>query len=163
MQNPRGTVLSAILLFLLAAASARNHVWNDPLALWENVVSRQPHKARSYNYLGSAYKGARQFEKALEQFQRALLYDPELVEAHFNIADIYYQLRLVDRAIERYRYTIDLAPDFEKAHYNLGVIYLERGMKLEAYREFTATLYINPGHGEARMFLRYLDGAMKSR
>ena len=158
MQNHRRVFLSAFLAMLLVTTYARNEVWKAPLVLWEDVTNRQPQKARSYNYLGSAYKSAKLYEKALRQFRRALLYDPELVEAHFNIADIYYQLHWVEQAIEQYKYTINLAPDYEKAHYNIGVIYLERGMKFDAYREFTATLNINPEHEGAKMFLRYLDG-----
>jgi tetratricopeptide (TPR) repeat protein len=44
--------------------------------------------ARAFNNLGNAYFRTRQFEQALTAYKDALEIDPELPEAHFNIAAI---------------------------------------------------------------------------
>jgi tetratricopeptide (TPR) repeat protein len=61
--------------------------------------------------LGACYHALRQPEKAIKEFERALLIQPDHAIAHFNMGVALSDLNQVDRAVEFWKRFIELAPD----------------------------------------------------
>lgn len=77
---PRFPVMAAASLLILAmvpAAAARNLVWRNDLALWQDAAGKSPRKARVQYNLGAAWARAGDIVKAERSFERALVLDPQ--------------------------------------------------------------------------------------
>ncbi|NVM22471.1 MAG: tetratricopeptide repeat protein, partial [Desulfobacterales bacterium] len=64
----------------------RNTLWNDPVAFWQDAVSKAPNHYRSHANLGVSYLDAKQYDRAMKAFQKALaLTPPYPTEIYTNI------------------------------------------------------------------------------
>lgn len=151
----------AIVLVLTGLASARNTIWNDEIALWQDVVEKSPKKARAHNNLGVAYN-----EKALQSYSNKSMLDdaithlsiatqlnPSYAAAHNNLGAAYADKGMTDRAIEHYEIAITLDPSNYKAHFNLGTEYIRMGLHDKGIDEIKICLQINPHFREALIWL----------
>ncbi|MEW6557618.1 MAG: tetratricopeptide repeat protein [Elusimicrobiota bacterium] len=69
-------------------------------------------------YLGLIYKIKKDYNKAIENFNKELVVNPLSVSAYFHLAEIYKAQggnRNVEKAIEYYQKSIELNPNYEKA------------------------------------------------
>lgn len=72
------------------------------------------------------------YDKAAEQYDRAIEADPELTEAQFNKANALYRQQKLDEAIEIYRQAAVQSRDADmvaRAKYNLGNSYFRKGLE----------------------------------
>ncbi|MDR1847592.1 MAG: tetratricopeptide repeat protein [Bacteroidales bacterium] len=66
----------------------------------------------------------KQYELALECFQKVITLKPDLAEAYFTLGSIYGIWRQdYKQALEYYQKAIELKPDYAEAYFNLGVAY----------------------------------------
>ncbi|MBA7497165.1 Photosystem I assembly protein Ycf3 [subsurface metagenome] len=119
---------------------------------------------------GIEYGVAGKFEKAQQEFKKALGVDPfyeeakvclELVEdaleqrikpetALHIFKGVDYGLKgMYDEAIAEYKRAIEINPNYAEAHGNLGVAYAAKGMYDEAIAEYKRAIGINPNYAEA--------------
>ena len=76
----------ALLLGVFAAACiARQLDYRSEIALWESSVRLAPWNARGHNNLGYAYQLAGRTADARREYEAALLFDPRLQKARFNL------------------------------------------------------------------------------
>jgi len=77
---------AAILLGVFAAACiARQLDYRSEITLWESSVRLAPWNARGHNNLGYAYQLAGRAADARREYETALLFDPRLQKARFNL------------------------------------------------------------------------------
>ncbi len=69
--------------------------------------------------------------------------DPDNVDAHVLLANIYVNQGRADRAMKEVSVVLDLQPMSTKGHYLLGLIREKQGQLDEAVREFKRVLYID--------------------
>jgi tetratricopeptide (TPR) repeat protein len=81
----RRVAAAGLLVALGAATSARNRVYRDEVAFWEDVLRKSPGNARAHNNLGYALAERSQAREAEAAFRRALALDPENVRAAVNL------------------------------------------------------------------------------
>jgi tetratricopeptide (TPR) repeat protein len=67
--------------------------------------------------------------------KRALVLDPKLAKAHFQLGTLYAQRGAYQNAVTEYEDTIRLAPDLREAHYRLAGAYRQTGRNELAARE----------------------------
>ena len=87
-----------------------------------------------WNYLGSAYTGKGELEKALEAFQEAIAIDDKHQTAYNNLGSTYLLIFIEKKdrmafqnALQSFKKTIELDPDFASAYNGLGGAYLMAG------------------------------------
>jgi len=61
--------------------------------------------------------------RARELLLKAVRYDPESIEAHFQLGLLYDKLKEWPKAIESYQKVAELDPQFPGAYFNLGYVY----------------------------------------
>ena len=66
-------------------AYARNTVWQDEVALWEDVLKKSPYKARPNYNLGVFYMKQGRLDDAIKAYQTAIKLKPDYVEAYNNM------------------------------------------------------------------------------
>lgn len=70
------TACVAIALLLATTAHSRAALWSDPVALWQDTVSKSPNKARPHFHLGMAYFDQGRYDLAISEFEKTAQLQP---------------------------------------------------------------------------------------
>ncbi len=120
--------------------------WNLALDCFQIAVSdilyRTPHFA--YNNMGLAYYNKRDYQKAIENYQKALKFFPSYSLCYENLARAYEAISSFQEAIESYKKSIYHAPNYPTSHFNLARLYLRLNRNDEAAKELKLTMEIDP-------------------
>jgi tetratricopeptide (TPR) repeat protein len=92
-------------------------------------------------------------EEAASAYRKALEFDPYLVAALINLANIHYSRDELAEAQALYERAIGLESDFFEAHFNLGNIYHDLGRFPEAQGCYREALRLNPFYADAHFYL----------
>jgi tetratricopeptide (TPR) repeat protein len=95
----------------------------------------------------------RDLTAAAAAYRRAALFDPHLVPAVVNLANIYYERDELVEAEALYEKAIRLDPECFEAYFNLGNIHHDLGRYPEALSAYRDALAINPAYPEAHFYL----------
>ena len=95
----------------------------------------------------------RDLDAAAAAYRRAALFDPLLVPAVVNLANIHYERDELPEAEALYEKAIRLDPECFEAYFNLGNIHHDLGRYREALVAYRDALAINPGYPEAHFYL----------
>jgi TolB-like protein/DNA-binding winged helix-turn-helix (wHTH) protein/tetratricopeptide (TPR) repeat protein len=132
------------------------------IGLLENSVRLDPNFALPHAYLARTYAGKAFLyqrenthlkEMALAHSEQALALEPNLAEAHFARAGIFWTHSNHfphEEAVRELHRAIELNPNFDEAHQQLGAIYNHIGLLDKAADELQKALAINPTYTGAR-------------
>ncbi len=95
----------------------------------------------------------RDLAAAAGAYRRAALFDPHLVPAVVNLANIYYERDELVEAEALYEKAIRLDAECFEAYFNLGNIHHDLGRYPEALAAYREALAINPAYPEAHFYL----------
>jgi O-antigen ligase len=84
-----------------------------------------------YSELGNAYLKLERYEPAEAAFKDALKIDPNLVMAHYRLADTYLRQKKIDEGLVELKKVIELAPDSQEAKYARDIIQKIKQQKLK--------------------------------
>lgn len=105
--------------------------------------------AQALNYLGVAYHQAEAPAEAARAYQRALYFDPDLSEVHFNLGCLWLEQNRVDQAkAELTAFTLRRSNAVE-GWLKLGATQWRAREFTAAERSFTTALKLSPGNAEA--------------
>ena len=131
--------------------------WNLALDCFQKAVSdilyRTPHFA--YNNMGLVYYNKGDYQKAIENYQKALKFFPSYSLCYENLALAYEAIKSFQAAIESYKKSIYHAPNYPTSHLYLARLYMRLDRNDEAVRELKLTIQIDPegpyGNGAKRL------------
>jgi len=112
-------------------------------------LSKCPHSADSYYYLGLIYKASNNIHDAMTSYQLAVNCNPNLDLAWYNFGEILLNQEQYRLAIKCFQKVIGISPDFEGAYINLGESYSRQGQFHKAIQSFKKLLAIHPNHTDA--------------
>lgn len=95
----------------------------------------------------------RNLDQAAAAYRRALLFDPQLVPALVNLANIHYERDELVEADAIYEKAIRVDPECFEAYFNLGNIHHDLARYPEAVANYRDALAINPTYPEAHFYL----------
>ena len=95
----------------------------------------------------------RDLEAAAAAYRRAVLFDPHLVPAVVNLANIHYERDELPEAEALYEKAIRVDADCFEAYFNLGNIHHDLGRFADAVSAYRDALAINPQYPEAHFYL----------
>ena len=95
----------------------------------------------------------RDLTAAATAYRRAALFDPHLVPAVVNLANIYYERDELVEAEALYEKAIRVDRDCFEAYFNLGNIHHDLGRYSDALAAYREALTINPAYPEAHFYL----------
>lgn len=140
---------AALCIISTAAGSyLRNAVWDNPVSLWTDVVSKSPGKGRDHYNLGFALAMIEDYSDAEQELKKAIELEPTYL-SHSNLASVYYLQDRIEEAEVHYLLALRYNPSHPQLHYNLGILYQETGRFSEAWVEFKRTSELDPGYEEA--------------
>ena len=95
----------------------------------------------------------RDLDAAASAYRRAALFQPQLVPALVNLANIHYERDELPEAEALYEKAIRLDPECFEAYFNLGNIHHDLSRYKEAVLAYRDALAINPAYPEAHFYL----------
>ena len=113
--------------FLLVgyATKIRNKVWSSELAFWQDVVKKNPNKARGYNNYAVALSESGANKAAMENFKKSSELDPTYAEPIINMAFHYQAEGKRDLAMQCYQKAINMQEVHPEMYHNLGILHLQ--------------------------------------
>ena len=126
-----------ILIGLMVGTIFRNYTWGDEIRLWEDVVSKSPHKERPYNALAFALYKQAEYQRAIQVLQKGSDALPDHgIEFSDTLGNMYLKAGQFQKAVELFSKTIPALTGESQAvaYNNLGVAYLYMWNELQSRR-----------------------------
>jgi protein O-GlcNAc transferase len=125
---------------------------------YEKAIRLDPQYAQAWCNLGEWYLVREAPETAFEHFEKALLLEPELLEALNNRVAALYELGRFKEAEKAGQDAIEVHPKESALHVNLGNVLLHSGKARPAVRCYQKALECDPSCPEAHLNLATLFG-----
>ena len=119
------------------------------------------HEASAYTRRGQAFEREGLYDRAIEEYTRAILIDPTFAEAYLGRGWAHLAKGNHDQANRNYGEAIGLDPSLAEAHFARGWTYEQLGQKDRAIEEYGDAIRIAPDHGDTRFsrgILRFYTG-----
>ncbi len=112
--------LVAIIFILLAVVYGtltimRNFDWKDEITFWRKLTIEHQKSSLSFYMLGVHLAESGSFNEAKTVYLKAIELEPRMVEARFNLGNIYLKESRQAEALEQYSIILKLDPNFEAA------------------------------------------------
>ena len=141
--------LTMIIICNSVLTYQRNKVWRDDLTLWDDTVSKSPHKARPYVDRGMAFLGQGEFAKAIADLNKAIEINPGYAEGYYNRGYIYDVQGKISGALSDYSKAIAMNPNYAVAYQNRSNVYAIQGDFARAVADINKTIELKPNDAEA--------------
>jgi tetratricopeptide (TPR) repeat protein len=105
---------SGVLLLVclnIAFALPRNFIWHDEQRFFSRLVLDSPDSPLAHLNLGVVYYRRAEYDKALQEYQRALSLNPDYPEAHASLGDVLVKMEDFEAATQEYERYLALKPD----------------------------------------------------
>ncbi|MDB9478202.1 tetratricopeptide repeat-containing serine protease family protein [Dolichospermum circinale CS-537/03] len=148
LYNQKYVVLSDLKRYKEAAAAINKAIELSP-------------RAAFYNNRGNVRNELGDKPGAIDDFNQAIKFNPNLAQAYYNRGNVRDELGDKQGAIDDYTLAIKINPNYALAYYNRGVVRNELGDKQGAIDDYTQAIKINPNYAEAysnRGNVRYESG-----
>ena len=103
----------------------------EAIDLWERFVAMHPNDSVGYIYMGASYTQLGRFEAAAEVSQKALLLDPQSVEARYNYGISQFYLGNGTLSVEAFEQILQRHPNYLPAAFMLGAAHSCNGLREE--------------------------------
>jgi len=122
-----GHVMALLFAFLILVyaftAQSRARIFRKDYHLWTNTTKTAPYDAQAHLSLGQILMRKNVTRWAKMSFQKAVLADSTLAEAHHSFSTTLSMSGQNDSAMVFARKAVELDPDYVEAWNNLGIIY----------------------------------------
>ena len=121
----------------------------------EGANDQQPVSPSNSNLAQSYYnRGVGRYQTgdklgAIEDYCKAIQYNPQFIQAYYNRGIAHYQQRNYQKALEDLSKTIALNSNIAQAYYSRGVAFSELGNNQEALADYNKAIDLNPNHAKA--------------
>ena len=105
--------------------------------------------ARKYFEIAEDYLDNKMYDKAIENYNMAILLNPVFSEAYFGRALAYYKLKEYDKSIADYTKVIELDPNNPVVYNNRGDAYYRKGDFASAIKDYDKAIMLNPSYMKA--------------
>jgi tetratricopeptide (TPR) repeat protein len=113
-------------------------------SLRSDFVSKFPDCLEAHEYMAMQYQEAKDYEKAIAEYQKILKIDPNYANAYNMMAYLNYYLRNDDQAIENVKKYVMIAADDANPHDSYGELLMNIGKYDEAIEQFNQANKIKP-------------------
>jgi tetratricopeptide (TPR) repeat protein len=126
--------------------------YDEAAAAYGKAIDKEANLALAWYGLGEVARRGGDLAGAMEDYEEALVYDPDFLSAYFRRGDCLRDLGDLDGAAESYQAVLDRTP-FPWAHMSLGRVLQAQGKMDEARKHLEEAAAKEPGNAWARYFL----------
>ena len=163
-EKTEGKKVAFIIFFILIAALStrtliRNFDWKNQDNLWLSAAKTSPSSHQNHNNLGDLYARHGDYQKAVEEFQKAIELKPNYGDAYHNLANVYHQMGQDDLAEQNYQKALSFNPNLWQSYQNLAAIHFNQKNYQLAKEELEKAVQINPENTDlhANLGILYLN------
>jgi tetratricopeptide (TPR) repeat protein len=145
----------AISIFVIIIGSnsfltfMRNYIWKDELTFWNDNVTKKPNLSTALMNRGLAYATLGQWEKAIDDYSKAIENAPIDAETYDNRGVAYCTLEQWGKAIDDFSRAIKIDSNFLRAYYNRGITYGRIGQLDKSIADYSRIIQIYPKSDKA--------------
>ena len=115
----------------------------------DQVGSNNSETAQEHIKRGGDYASRGEFDRALEEENKAIAIDPNNADAYFYRASVYVVQKDFERSFADLNKVIELNPNYVDAYINRGNGFAMKGNLVQAISDFSKAIEINPSKGDA--------------
>ncbi len=141
-------IFGLLILSLATRTIVRNFDWKNQDTLWLATAKTSPSSHQNHNNLGDLYTRRGEYEKAVEEFKKAIELKPNYGDAYHNLANVYHQINRDDLALENYQKALSFNPNLWQSYQNIAAIYFSQKKLDLAKQSMEKALAINPDSTE---------------
>ena len=135
--------------FELAIKKHQKNNLKDAEKLYLEVLKINPNHTGSLNNLGLIFKFLKQYDKAINFFEKSISLNPNQAYAYNNLGNTLKELFRFEDAEISYGKAITLKPDYAEAYNNLGNTLKELGRPEDAVASYRKAITLKPDYTEA--------------
>ena len=127
--------------FLFAILSFKqSSTWHDGATLWEQSIKAAP-SYKAYLNRATLLKDEKDYDRALEYFSQAIIYNPQMGDAAYIYrGNIYFERKNYDLAFEDYKKALSIKQEDVTVLHNIGVVYAYRNQYDSALKYYSLAL-----------------------
>jgi tetratricopeptide (TPR) repeat protein len=114
-----------------------------------DVATDEEFTSSDYSTRGVTYNNLELYDKAIEDYNRAIQINSGDAYAYSNRGNTYYYLQQYDEALADHNRALQLNPNFSNAYLNRGNVYRDLNRNVEALEDYNRTLKIDPTDAQA--------------
>ena len=159
MINIFGAAAALVVLASLSYVTLKQiRIWKNSIVLWTYVIEKEPLSTDIvYDNRGSAFNDTGQFDRAIEDFSKAIVLNPSFALAYSNRGSAFINMGRLDRAVEDFDMAITLEPS-ASAYYSRGMVFERLGLPDRAIADYLQAIALKPSYGSAYFSLGVLYG-----
>ena len=124
--------------------------FDEWLVSFDEIISSQSlNKSTAYFLLGEQYYNNKDYNKAIIEFNKAIILDPNYADAYIKCGNAYTWKNDYDRAIYNYNQAIKLNPNYAKAYCFRGTAYSFKKDYDRAIDDYNQAIKLNPNYAKA--------------
>ena len=134
--------------------------WDKAIACFKETVKDILYNTPqfAYNNMGYAYFKKGDYDKAIENYKRALRSSPSYTLCYSNLARSYEAKGELEEAVAAYKQATFYVPKNSAAHLGLAKALLKQGKRKEAKEELNLTIWADPTGPQAKEAREALKG-----
>lgn len=144
-------IIGFILMIFAYQTWTRNKVWKNDEIFWTDVIQKDKSNHYANFSLALFYFEKKQYEKALEFYNKAIQKFGNNYEYYTNRGSCYVKLKETKKAIDDFAKAIDLNPKNAYAFNNRGVLFRQIGDLKNALIDFQIASQLDSNYTEAKI------------
>ncbi|MDD5493929.1 MAG: tetratricopeptide repeat protein [Dehalococcoidia bacterium] len=126
------------------------------------AIELNPQYASSYEQLGIVFSSSEQYDKAIENYSRAIELQPKAT-TYFSRGVTYYFNKQDDEAVKDFTTCIEMDPKFAAPYYSRGAIYSIKGENTKALADLNKALELDPNYSWAYLTRGQVNAALGNK
>jgi len=119
----------------------------------ESLNEKYPNNSTLFNIKGACYAELKQFDAAVNAYERAIIIKPDYYKAHYNLGGVLHELGHLDSAVKSFKTALNIEPNYAEAHNNLGNVFRDLKQLDDAVSSYKKAVIIQPDYIEAHYSL----------
>lgn len=136
---------------LMLRSSFRVQDWRNSVTITTNAQAFEENSAIAFKIRAAVLAEMGRLPEAVEQYQRALKFDPSDADTRYNFANLLYRMKQFQPAAREYRQALKEEPNRADIHYNYAVALMAMGQTSAAGSEFRKAVELDPASTLARL------------
>lgn len=110
---------------------------------------KRDRKLKRHLTAGRKFYNKMMYNKALQEFDRAVKIDPSNFRAYYWRGRVYLKMGYYDKATADFKTVVQLKPQYVRAYHNLGWLYYRKGKYEESIQYLNKAIELEPNNGWA--------------
>lgn len=137
-----------ILIVLSSVSFVKARSYTDPMAFYNAAISQNSNCAFAFNNRGNFYNAQGLYDKAINDFTKAIELKPDYDVAYYGRGFTYNCQGIQDKAIKDYAKAIQCNPNYIEAYNNRGILFNDQKLYDNAISDYSKAIQLKPDFAE---------------